>query len=92
MKNILTALMLSLGLGLAIAQSTQPVTTKAAPVTVKKTEVKKVTKTSSDKAVVTDTKTKTVKLKKDGTPDKRYKQNQHLKKDGTPDKRYKENK
>lgn len=31
-------------------------------------------------------------LKKDGTPDKRYKQNQHLKKDGTPDKRFKENK
>ncbi len=31
-------------------------------------------------------------MKKDGTPDKRYKQNQTLKKDGTPDKRYKENK
>lgn len=32
-------------------------------------------------------------LKKDGTPDKRYKENKvHLKKDGTPDKRYKENK
>lgn len=35
-------------------------------------------------------------LKKDGTPDKRYKKNTiskvHLKKDGTPDKRYKENK
>ena len=32
------------------------------------------------------------KLKKDGTPDKRYKENKHLKKDGTPDKRYKANK
>ena len=31
-------------------------------------------------------------LKKDGTPDKRYKENQKLKKDGTLDKRYKENK
>jgi len=31
-------------------------------------------------------------LKKDGTPDKRFKENQKLKKDGTPDKRYKENK
>lgn len=39
-------------------------------------------------------------LKKDGTPDMRYKENKnsakpapkHLKKDGTPDKRYKENK
>jgi hypothetical protein len=30
------------------------------------------------------------KMKKDGTPDKRYKENKHLKKDGTPDKRYKE--
>jgi hypothetical protein len=33
--------------------------------------------------------------KKDGTADKRYKENKqtkHLKKDGTPDKRYKENK
>jgi hypothetical protein len=31
-------------------------------------------------------------MKKDGTPDKRYKENKNLKKDGTPDKRYKENK
>lgn len=31
-------------------------------------------------------------LKKDGTPDKRYKENKHVKKDGTPDKRFKENK
>ena len=33
-----------------------------------------------------------VKVKKDGTPDKRYKANKMLKKDGTPDKRYKANK
>ena len=33
-----------------------------------------------------------VKLKADGTPDRRYKQAKHLKKDGTPDRRYKENK
>lgn len=32
------------------------------------------------------------KTKKDGTPDKRFKENKKLKKDGTPDKRYKENK
>lgn len=31
-------------------------------------------------------------MKKDGTPDKRYKANKKLKSDGTPDKRYKENK
>jgi hypothetical protein len=34
----------------------------------------------------------TTKTKKDGTPDKRYKENKNLKKDGTPDMRYKENK
>jgi hypothetical protein len=43
------------------------------------------------------TTTTTTHLKKDGTPDKRFKENktpppQHLKKDGTPDKRFKENK
>ncbi len=32
------------------------------------------------------------KMKKDGTPDKRFKENKHVKKDGTPDKRFKENK
>ncbi|MFT3902114.1 MAG: hypothetical protein QM727_03035 [Niabella sp.] len=31
-------------------------------------------------------------VKKDGTADKRFKENKHKKKDGTPDKRYKENK
>jgi hypothetical protein len=31
-------------------------------------------------------------LKKDGTPDKRYKHAKHVKKDGTPDKRFKEHK
>ena len=35
---------------------------------------------------------KEIKTKKDGTPDKRYVENQKLKKDGTPDKRYNENK
>lgn len=34
----------------------------------------------------------TVHLKKDGTVDRRFKNNGHLKKDGTPDMRYKENK
>lgn len=31
-------------------------------------------------------------MKKDGTPDKRYKSSTQLKKDGTPDMRYKQNK
>jgi hypothetical protein len=44
-------------------------------------------------------KTTTTHTKKDGTPDKRFKENKggkeatvHTKKDGTPDKRFKENK
>jgi len=39
--------------------------------------------------------TKKEHVKKDGHPDKRYKENKHtmhVKKDGTPDERYKENK
>ena len=40
----------------------------------------------------TTTATATSKVKKDGTPDKRFKANKKLKKDGTVDKRYKENK
>lgn len=94
MKNFLTALSLILGLGFASAQSTQPSTTKQPPVKVspqaKKAEPANQAKTVDAKA--TPTKANDVKLKKDGTPDKRYKENQKLKKDGTPDKRYKENK
>lgn len=92
MKKIFSILALSLGLGLATAQQTHPVKSTAQPVMVKKTEVKETKKSTDGKAVITDTKTTTVKLKKDGTPDKRYKENQKLKKDGTPDKRYKQNK
>jgi hypothetical protein len=59
----------------------------------------KVAKKTADKTVK-DTKTATTAapaasaqpLKKDGTPDKRYKENKHVKKDGTADKRFKENK
>lgn len=54
-------------------------------------------------AAKTETKSTTVKtekkVKKDGTPDKRYKENKtstsesvHVKKDGTTDKRFKQNK
>lgn len=41
---------------------------------------------------VAKTKNTVTKMKKDGTPDKRFKDNKNLKKDGSPDKRYKENK
>jgi len=55
---------------------------------------KKAKSESSQAAATTDA--NGVVLKKDGTPDKRYKQNKTaagpLKKDGTPDKRYKANK
>lgn len=64
---------------------------KAAAKTEKATqEAKKEVKKAADKAAA-DGK---VVLKKDGTPDKRYKQTKEvvLKKDGTPDKRYKQNK
>lgn len=80
---------IALGLGLATAQQAQPATAKVAPAS-KNSAVQK----SGDKkteAAATTAKSG-VKLKKDGTPDKRYKANQKLKKDGTPDKRYKENK
>ncbi|MBS1762241.1 MAG: hypothetical protein JSR00_05160 [Bacteroidetes bacterium] len=46
------------------------------------------------KTITTVKKKKVVHKKKDGTPDKRYKENKSkkLKKDGTPDMRYKVNK
>lgn len=62
------------------------------------TTVKKDAKAESTSAKKETEKTKEVHLKKDGTADKRYKENKteaktkHLKKDGTADKRYKENK
>ncbi len=55
------------------------------------------TATPQTKAKPAATTQKTPVVKKDGTPDKRYKENKvqpavKTKKDGTPDKRYKENK
>ena len=76
---------LAFGLIFASAQTTTPATPKKA-VETKKAVVKKVTKEKTAAATASG-----VKLKKDGTPDKRYKTAQHLKKDGTPDKRFKEN-
>lgn len=101
MKNLLTAFVLSLGLGLATAQTTQPTTSKKV-VPVKSLSVKselkkpqiaaKSTTANNVKKVAVKTTSTSVKLKKDGTPDKRYKSSKVLKKDGTPDKRFKENK
>jgi len=65
--------------GSTFAQTTQPATqSKPATTATKKAE--------KDKATA---KAEGTKLKKDGTPDKRYNENKHLKKDGTPDKRFK---
>lgn len=74
---------LILGLGLATAQQAVPSTTATAPKTAKVNN----TKTSKPTNSTTGTK-----MKKDGTPDRRYKENKKLKKDGTPDRRYKQNK
>lgn len=85
LKKIITVLVLSLGLSLATGQSTKPISKVGkAPSATKITDQPK-----ADATLSTST---SVKLKKDGTPDKRYKENQRLKKDGTPDKRYKDNK
>ncbi|MCJ7934293.1 MAG: hypothetical protein MUW56_11805 [Chryseobacterium sp.] len=97
MKKLLSAMSLILGLGLATAQQTAPATHTTAHPTVKTV---KTTKPAEAKPAAMKTAKPAevkpaqpaVKLKKDGTPDKRYKDSKHLKKDGTPDKRYKENK
>jgi len=81
MKKFLTAMSIVLGLGLANAQQTVPAT---------KSTVQKTSKTTQ--ALKAEPTKPAAKMKKDGTPDKRYKENQKLKKDGTPDKRYKQNK
>lgn len=79
MKKLLSVLSVVLLLGFTTAQKANPKTETAT------------SKTEKNKTVAT-AKKEGVKLKKDGTPDKRYKANKSLKKDGTPDKRYKENK
>lgn len=86
MKKLLTALSLVLGLYLVSAQKTNQKET-APPPAQQYAEKKQSTK----KTVALPANSQSAKMKKDGTPDKRYKANQHLKKDGTPDKRYKKN-
>lgn len=85
MKNLLSALAIVLGLGLATAQQTAPAAVQ---------QIVKSGKSTKPAAVPakTDAAPVNAKMKKDGTPDKRYKENKKLKKDGTPDKRYKVNK
>lgn len=95
MKKVLIASLFFLGFTSATNAQTVKKTTPA-----KTTEMKVVKATEPKPAPVVKMKTETttsgVKLKADGTPDKRYKKTKtasgHLKKDGTPDKRYKANK
>ena len=78
MKKLFIAILTFISFNLAAdAQTATPAQTKPAA-----TQATKKTATTASTAHV----------KKDGTPDKRYKENKHVKKDGTPDKRYKENK
>lgn len=88
-------LLLSVFAALALSYGVQAQKTKTTVKQQVKTEKKAADKVSSEKKaetkkIVTDSKG-TV-LKKDGTPDKRYKKKVKIKKDGTPDRRYKENK
>ncbi|MBO9618403.1 MAG: hypothetical protein J7539_05140 [Niabella sp.] len=77
MKKLFIAVLTFISFSLATqAQTAAPAQTKPAKAATTKT----VTATHAEH------------VKKDGTLDKRYKENKHVKKDGTPDKRYKENK
>ena len=93
MKKLFTVLSIALGLGFASAQQVTPAKSAITPPQVKMQTAKPVAQKST--VVKTEVAAKPAKantavvMKKDGTPDKRYKANQHLKKDGTPDKRYK---
>jgi len=80
MKNLTKLILLLFVFSFSVASFAQQKPKKTTEVKVAAKEQKKVVKEDA-------------KLKKDGTPDKRYKANQpKLKKDGTLDKRYKGNK
>ncbi len=81
-KLLLWVALLGIGSGTMVAQ------TPAAAPAKQKTETAK--PAPAVKPVATST--SGVALKKDGTPDKRFKQAKHVKKDGTPDKRFSEHK
>ena len=88
MKKLMVALFFLMSISLGSFAQTP--TTKGPTAPVAKTE--KTAATTKPKAATT-----TVHAKKDGTPDRRFKENKntsvkHIKKDGTPDRRYKENK
>ena len=105
MKKLFLAAVMMIGFaGISFAQTAKPADTKAKkPVATSAAKstvaVTPATKPAAKAAPATATKhvaSKDVVLKKDGTPDKRYKAAPKTtgptKKDGTPDKRFKENK
>ncbi len=100
-KILLSAVMIAGFAGFSFAQTTKSTTSSAVKPAATKTPVKPAgtTRVSPATAVPKATASKPVAagvvLKKDGTPDKRYKNapaSVPLKKDGTPDKRFKANK
>ncbi len=107
MKKLLMAALVLIGFSAATLAQTTPAVKKTEPSKVqvaKKTTPAPATVPAANKATSATTKPAAavspgaaVPLKKDGTPDKRYKANQGsttgpVKKDGTPDMRYKANK
>jgi len=90
-RLILAALVLLLGTGVGFAQQAPAKThqTKTKHVKKEATAAKTKASASTTQATTASAATASTPVKKDGTPDKRYKQNKHLKKDGTPDKRFK---
>ena len=85
-KLLLFAALFSFMTGTMLAQA--PAAAPAQP-------KKEMAKVKSDVPAATQTAVKVTPaapMKKDGTPDKRFKANKKLKKDGTPDMRYKEHK
>ncbi|NUY82218.1 hypothetical protein HUK80_15040 [Flavobacterium sp. MAH-1] len=89
MKKLLFSLLVAMAFTFASQAQTTTQKTKVEKKGATTKVEKKTTVTTKDGKTVTS---QGVVLKKDGTPDKRYKQKVHVKKDGTPDKRYKENK
>ena len=104
MKKLLVALIAFLGISaFTFAQTAAAPKDPKTKTALKQTDAKAKAAKSEVKADAAKTTTDAKEvaggpLKKDGTPDKRYKENKdaakkvHLKKDGTADKRYKENK
>lgn len=91
MKKILLALLaFTLSSGAMFAQSAKPAQDKAK--TTKKHAASTARQQPAATAEAAPAATPAKNVKKDGTPDKRFKENKHTKKDGTPDKRFKENK